>query len=193
MDDGMTDHLSRLTAEIVAAYVSHHSLPREDLPTLIGDIHVALRRAPDAAASQNPPPPEPAVPVKKSVTADYVICLEDGKKFKSLKRHLAGVHGLTPDQYRAKWSLPRTHPMTAPKYSEARSTLAKTLGLGRKTPGAPSTADRESSDQKVSEARKRPEKNAARRSRKSTKKRATASKPRKSAAKKAATPSTSKE
>jgi len=185
MEETMHDHLSRLTAEIVTAYVSHHSVPRDDLPKLIGDIHVALRRAPEAAASHNPPPPEPAVPVKKSVTADYVVCLEDGKKFKSLKRHLAGVHGLTPDEYRGKWGLPRNYPMTAPKYSEARSTLAKSLGLGRKASAIPDdTSENESSEQKVSEARKRPERKAARTARKNPKKKAKASRPRKNPEKK---------
>ena len=182
----MHDHLSRLTAEIVAAYVSHHSVPRDDLSKLICDIHVALRRAPEAAASHNPPPPEPAVPVKKSVTADYVVCLEDGKKFKSLKRHLAGEHGLTPDEYRAKWSLPRNHPMTAPKYSEARSTLAKSLGLGRKASAIPDdTSERESSEQRISEARKRPERKARRTAHTNPKKKSTASRARKNPEKKA--------
>ena len=153
--------LSETTAAIVAAYVSHHSLLPDDLSKLIGDIHLALKRAPEAASQLNPPPQEPAVPVKKSVTADYVVCLEDGKKFKALKRHLSGMHGLTPADYRAKWGLAWDYPMTAPNYSKARSGLAKKLGLGRKAPAAGESSPERKPSKKRAAVRKRPEKKPA--------------------------------
>ena len=154
--------LSETTAAIVAAYVSHHSLRPDDLSKLIGDIHLALKRAPEAASQLNPPPQKPAVPIKKSVTADYVVCLEDGKKFKSLKRHLSGMHATTPADYRAKWGLPRDYPMTAPNYSKARSSLAKSLGLGRKAPAAgEGSPERKPSKKRAAAVRKRPEKKSA--------------------------------
>jgi predicted transcriptional regulator len=132
MDTNDNRQLSELTADIVAAYVSNNNVRPEDLGNLIGDVHAALKRTPNGA---EPPPPEvqePAVSIRKSVTPDYIYCLEDGKKFKSMKRHLQGEHGMTPDEYRAKWGLKRDYPMVAPNYSEARSGLAKSLGLGRK-------------------------------------------------------------
>ena len=154
--------LSETTAAIVAAYVSHHSVRPDDLSKLIGDIHLALKRAPESASQLNPPPQEPAVPVKTSVTADYVVCLEDGKKFKALKRHLSGMHGLTPADYRAKWGLAWDYPMTAPNYSKARSGLAKKLGLGRKKSAAgESSPERKPSKKKAAAVRKRPEKKSA--------------------------------
>lgn len=123
-----------LTTEIVAAYVSNNAVPRPELLRLIADTHAAIAglvgvKAPDQAEEK----PVPAVPVRKSVTRDFLICLEDGKKFKSLKRHLATSYGLTPDQYRQKWNLPADYPMVAPSYSASRSALAKSSGLGRKT------------------------------------------------------------
>ncbi len=121
-----------LTAHIVSAYVSGNPMPVGALPALISQIYGALTRL---GAAGTPPEPEalkPAVPIKKSVTADYIISLEDGKKFKSLKRHLSTHYGLTPDEYRAKWGLPADYPMVAPKYAAARSELAKASGLGRK-------------------------------------------------------------
>lgn len=149
------------TAEIVAAYVSHHNIRPDDLPNLIFYIHLALKRAPEAASQLNPPPQEPAVPIKKSVTADYVVCLEDGKKFKSMKRHLS-VHGLTPADYRAKWGLPRDYPMAAPNYSKARSSLAKSLGLGRKAGAAgKNSAERGPARKRAAAVRRRPEKKSA--------------------------------
>lgn len=123
-----------LAADIVSAYVSNNSVPAADLPTLIGDVHSALVRVVGPAAAP-PPQPEaakaPAVAVKKSVTNDYIICLEDGKRFKSLKRHLRTQYNLTPEQYREKWSLPPDYPMVAPAYAKARSNLAKQMGLGQ--------------------------------------------------------------
>ena len=122
-----------LAAEIAAAFVSNNSVRPADLPTLIGDIHGALQRfSSGAVAVAEPEKLTPAVPVKKSVTPDYVICLEDGRKFKSMRRHLRLAYNLTPDQYRAKWGLPRDYPMVAPAYAKARSTLAHQMGLGSK-------------------------------------------------------------
>lgn len=126
-----TDALIELTADVVSAYVSNNPVPVGDLPRLIDQVHAALKGTfggPVAKPEARPP----AVPVKKSVTPDYIISLEDGKKFKSLKRHLATHYSLTPDEYRAKWNLPADYPMVAPNYAAARSALAKTMGLGRK-------------------------------------------------------------
>ena len=117
-----------LASEIVSAYVSNNSLPSGELPHLITTVHEALM-SPDQAASS---PPEPAVPIKKSIRPDYVICLEDGKKLKMLKRHLRTAFNMSPDQYRLKWGLPSDYPMVAPKYAARRSELAKKIGLGRK-------------------------------------------------------------
>jgi predicted transcriptional regulator len=121
-----------LSAGIVSAYVSHNALSVTDLPKLIGEVHTALRglRGPGLPALAEEL--RPAVPVKKSITPDYLICLEDGKKFKSLKRHLRTHYDLSPEQYREKWGLPADYPMVAPNYSATRSRLAKDNGLGRK-------------------------------------------------------------
>jgi len=121
-----------LTASIVSAYVSNNSVPTADLPALIGQVHAALTRVSSGHGDAPSEPPKPAVSLKKSITPDYIVCLEDGKKFKSLKRHLSTDHGLTPDEYRAKWGLPADYPMVAPSYSATRSALAKSSGLGRK-------------------------------------------------------------
>ena len=136
MDDELVQNLSELTADIVSAYVSNNTVRPEDLPALIGEVHSALAKAPGGAAEPAPQPQEPAVSVRSSVKPDYIICLEDGKKFKSLKRHLRNEHNMAPDEYRAKWGLKKDYPMVAPAYSEARSNLAKTMGLGRKSGGA---------------------------------------------------------
>ncbi len=125
------DDLVQLTADIVSAYVSNNKVGSEELGKLIEEVHSALKRAP-AGKTPEPEPLVPAVPIRKSVTPDYIISLEDGRKFKSLKRHLQGTYGMTPDQYRAKWGLPRDYPMVAPNYAKARSDLAKRMGLGRK-------------------------------------------------------------
>ena len=121
-----------LTAEMVAAFVSNNPLPKSELPALIQAVHSAVERL--GKGPENAPPQvelkAPAVPVRKSVTPDYLICLEDGKKFKSLRRHL-GLLGLTPEQYREKWNLPPDYPMVAPNYAAQRSALAKKIGLGQ--------------------------------------------------------------
>jgi predicted transcriptional regulator len=123
----------KLAAEIAAAFVSNNSVRPADLPTLIGDIHGALLRVSSgAAAVAEPEKLTPAVSIKKSVSDDYIVCLEDGRKFKSLKRHLHNEHNLSPDQYRAKWGLPSDYPMVAPTYAKARSALAFKIGLGSK-------------------------------------------------------------
>ena len=130
----ISDTLIELTADVVAAYVSNNSVPASELAGLIADIHAALSRIGDGSAAAPVPPAEkqkPAVNPKKSVQEDYIICLEDGKKFKSLKRHLMTHYGLTPEQYREKWGLEPDYPMVAPSYSAARSQLAKSMGLGR--------------------------------------------------------------
>jgi predicted transcriptional regulator len=128
-----------LAADIVKSFVSNNSVPRGELAALIEAVHAAVKRlaGPSEAAAAVSEPPTPAVSVRKSVTPDYLICLDDGRQFKSLRRHLATL-GMTPEQYRAKWSLPSDYPMVAPNYAAQRSALAKSLGLGqlRKKPVA---------------------------------------------------------
>lgn len=121
-----------LSTEIVSAYVSHNALSVTDLPKLIADVHMALRGLRTSGSAEPAEELKPAVPVKKSVAADYIICLEDGKKFKSLKRHLRTHYDMSPEEYREKWGLPPDYPMVAPNYSATRSRLAKDNGLGRK-------------------------------------------------------------
>ncbi|WP_328850062.1 MucR family transcriptional regulator [Tritonibacter mobilis] len=124
--------LIELTADVVAAYVSNNPVPASELSNLISDVHSALGRV---SGTPEAPPAEkqkPAVNPKRSVHEDYIICLEDGKKFKSLKRHLMTHYGMTPEQYREKWGLDPNYPMVAPSYAVARSKLAKQMGLGRK-------------------------------------------------------------
>jgi predicted transcriptional regulator len=120
-----------LTAEIVSAYVSNNPVPAADMPGLINQVHTALTRISAGQADAQPEPLKPAVSVKKSITPDYIVCLEDGKKFKSLKRHLRTQYNMTPEQYRDKWGLPPDYPMVAPNYAAARSQLAKQMGLGQ--------------------------------------------------------------
>jgi len=127
---GQTDDMITMTADMVAAYVSHNSLASADLPALIHQIHATLRQVASGAHEPADQPLTPAVSIKKSVTRDYIICLEDGKKFKSLKRHLRSAFNLSPEEYRKKWSLPYDYPMVAPSYAETRSELAKSMGLG---------------------------------------------------------------
>ena len=122
--------LKSLTTTIVAAFVSANELPTSDLPGVITRVYSALASVGNAPAPVEPT--VPAVPIKKSVTPDYIICLEDGKKLKMLKRHLATSYNMTPDEYRAKWSLPLDYPMVAPNYGKARSEMAKAIGLGTK-------------------------------------------------------------
>lgn len=126
-----TEHLDQAAA-IVSAYVSNNRLGTAELPSLIADVASALRGLVSTLPPVPAPSPRPAVPIKKSVTPEYLISLEDGLKFKSLKRALRVRHGLSPDQYRAKWGLPADYPMVAPNYSRARSEMAKSTGLGRK-------------------------------------------------------------
>jgi predicted transcriptional regulator len=123
--------LAELTAEIVAAYVANNAVPSESLPGLIKDVFRALTGTMEVEEKEVPEL-KPAVPVRRSVTPDYIVCLEDGKKFKSLKRHLRTQYDMTPEQYREKWGLPADYPMVAPNYAAARSALAKKMGLGQK-------------------------------------------------------------
>ena len=132
VDTMQQDNLIELTAEIVSAYVSNNSIASGDLSGLISDVHNALNRTVDGSAEPEPEPQKPAISVRKSITPDYIICLEDGKRFKSLKRHLRTHYDLTPDEYREKWALPSDYPMVAPNYAKARSNLAKEMGLGQK-------------------------------------------------------------
>ncbi|SER20587.1 transcriptional regulator, MucR family [Faunimonas pinastri] len=135
VDNLEQDNLIELTAEIVSAYVSNNSIASADLSNLINDVHAALQRTAGGTFEPEPEPQRPAVPVKKSVNSDFIICLEDGKKFKSLKRHLRTHYNLTPEEYREKWGLPADYPMVAPNYAKARSKLAKDMGLGQKRIG----------------------------------------------------------
>jgi predicted transcriptional regulator len=121
-----------LTADIAAAYVVKNAVQRADLPSLIATVHLALSQAARGATEQPQEELRPAVPIKKSITPDFLISLEDGKRYKSLKRHLRTSYNMTPDQYRAKWGLPLDYPMVAPNYAKARSQLAKSMGLGQK-------------------------------------------------------------
>jgi predicted transcriptional regulator len=120
-----------LAAEIVSAYVTKNSVPVSELPALIASVHNAVANLGSQKTEETLQPLTPAVSVKKSITPDFIICLEDGKKFKSLKRHLRTAYNLTPDQYRARWGLPPDYPMVAPNYAAARSELAKSMGLGQ--------------------------------------------------------------
>jgi predicted transcriptional regulator len=124
--------LIELTADIVSAYVSNNSVSAGDMPNLIGEVYAALSRVGTGVVAVPSEPAKPAVNPKKSITPDYLICLEDGKKFKSLKRHLRTMYNLSPEQYRDKWALGADYPMVAPNYAEARSRLAKEMGLGQK-------------------------------------------------------------
>lgn len=135
--DSQLDLLS-LTAQIVAAHAAHHTLSSEDLLKLIGTVYGALAVSGQAVPAETKQ--QPAVPVKKSVFRDYIVCLEDGKELKMLKRHLLTSYNLTPDQYRQKWGLPSNYPMVAPGYAAVRSALAKASGLGRKPEEAPPRA-----------------------------------------------------
>jgi predicted transcriptional regulator len=120
-----------LTAEIVSAYVSNNTVPFGDIPGLINQVHAALLRVSGGQGQARSDTLKPAVPIKKSIHADYIICLEDGKKFKSLKRHLRAQYNMSPEQYREKWNLPADYPMVSPNYAAARSSLAKQMGLGQ--------------------------------------------------------------
>src|SRR5476649_2353916 len=125
MTDAAGKSFVDLTATIVSAYLSHNSTPAAEIPNLITQIHAALLRVSTGRTEAAPEPAKPAVSVKKSMTPDFLICLEDGKRFKSLKRHLRTQYSMTPEQYREKWGLPSDYPMVAPNYAVARSQLAK--------------------------------------------------------------------
>jgi len=127
------NELLELTTEIVSAHVSNNTLAVSDLPQLIQDVYRTLSAVGTGGVSGERP--QPAIPVKKSVTPDYIICLEDGKKLKMLKRHLKTAYDMTPDEYRERWGLPRDYPMVAPNYAKHRSSLAKKIGLGTKPRG----------------------------------------------------------
>lgn len=129
-DTDLSPAITDWVVEIVSSYVSNNSVPAAELPSLVDSVYASLKKIsgePEEAAKQ---PPVPAVPIRKSVADDHIICLEDGKSFKSLKRHLQTVYGMSPDQYRDKWGLGRDYPMVAPAYARARSALAKGMGLG---------------------------------------------------------------
>ena len=134
MRAGNSSTFIELTASIVSAYVSNNSVAAADLPALIAQVHSALMRVSDGHRESQVDGIKPAIPIKKSITSDYIICLEDGKKFKSLKRHLRTQYKLTPEQYREKWGLGSDYPMVAPNYAAARSRLAKQMGLGQQRP-----------------------------------------------------------
>ncbi len=138
MENTESTNLTELAAAIVSAYVSKNSVSVADLQTLIADVHGALKTIQmGEAVPRDTPEQKPAVPIKRSVTPDYIISLEDGARYKSLKRHLATKYGLTPQQYREKWGLPPNYPMVAPNYAAARSAMAKISGLGQKQNEAP--------------------------------------------------------
>jgi predicted transcriptional regulator len=130
-DTPANDTYIELTAAIVSAYVSNNIVPASEIPSLINQVHAALSRVSGKSGDAPAEQLKPAVSVKKSVTAEHIVCLEDGKKFKSLKRHLRTQYNMTPEQYREKWSLGADYPMVAPNYAAARSQLAKQMGLGQ--------------------------------------------------------------
>jgi len=129
MDD--KSEIIEMTADIVSAYVGNNSVSANDLPSLIQSVHRALAGVSTGVEAVEVAPKEPAVPVKRSITPDFLVCLEDGRKFKSLKRHLRTKYNMSPEDYRAKWSLSKDYPMVAPNYAKARSDLAKQMGLGQ--------------------------------------------------------------
>jgi predicted transcriptional regulator len=130
MEEGAQPELVELTAKIVSAFVSNNTIGAGEIPQLINETHAALTRATGIPVLQEREELKPKVPVKKSVMPDHIVCLEDGKKFKSLKRHLRTHYNLSPEEYREKWGLPHDYPMVAPNYARARSDLAKKMGLG---------------------------------------------------------------
>ncbi len=129
-----TDDLLKLASDIVAAYVSNNPIPVSEVPGMIKSIHATLGGLTSSVPAEASTVQKPAVPVKKSVTSEYIICLEDGKKLKMLKRYLRSRYNLTPDEYRSKWGLPADYPMVAPNYAAQRSEFAKKIGLGRSAP-----------------------------------------------------------
>ncbi|HXT09378.1 MAG TPA: MucR family transcriptional regulator [Roseiarcus sp.] len=136
MQEERPNNTVHLAASIVSAYISNNSLPMAELPSLISSVHSIVAKL---AGNSSPPPPaepqRPAVAIRKSISDDYLVCLEDGRKFKSLKRHLRTQYNMTPEQYRAKWQLPTDYPMVAPAYAATRSRMAKDMGLGQQRRG----------------------------------------------------------
>ena len=130
-DSSTANNYIELAADIVSAYVSNNSVSAGDLPGLISSVHNALLNVTSGKIEVPDEPLKPVIPIKKSITPDYIVCLEDGKKFKSLKRHLRTQYNLSPEDYREKWGLPADYPMVAPNYAAARSQLAKQMGLGQ--------------------------------------------------------------
>ena len=128
---GEENNVIGMTADIVSAYVAHNSVSANDLPNFIRQVHDALKGIETGASEAPAAPQTPAVSVRKSISPDFLICLEDGRKFKSLKRHLRTKYDLSPEDYRAKWGLPKDYPMVAPNYAASRSALAKSMGLGQ--------------------------------------------------------------
>jgi predicted transcriptional regulator len=140
MDD--KSEIIEMTADIVSAYVGNNSVSANELPSLIQSVHRALAGVSNGTETVESAPKEPAVPVKRSITPDHLVCLEDGRKFKSLKRHLRTKYNMSPEDYRAKWGLPKDYPMVAPNYAKARSELAKQMGLGQGGRQAPARRGR---------------------------------------------------
>ena len=130
-EDMYTSELLRMTTEVVSAYVSNNVLPAGQIPDVIITVYSALSQINMPSIEEKPIPQKPSVPIRKSITDDYIICLEDGKKLKMLKRHLRSTYNITPDEYRTKWNLPPDYPMVAPNYAAQRSEFAKKIGLGR--------------------------------------------------------------
>ncbi len=130
-DNGGSSDLLRMTTEVVAAYLGNNSVPATQISEVISTVHEALKGLSDGAGEPEPEPLKPAVPIKKSVTPEYIVCLEDGKQLKMLKRHLRTTYDMTPEEYRAKWGLPASYPMVAPNYAKQRSEFAKKIGLGK--------------------------------------------------------------
>lgn len=139
-DTPSQDELLRLATHIVSAYLGNHHLSQTEIPTVIRDVHGTLREL--AVAPAPAAVPQPAVPIQRSVTPDYLVCLEDGRKLKMLKRHLRSAYGLTPEQYRAKWGLGPDYPMVAPRYAKERSEFAKQIGLGQRSARANGSSSR---------------------------------------------------
>ncbi len=131
MSDHSKDELLEMTAEIVSSFVAHNPVPSSTLPELIKTVHTTMTQLAEDAP-EDAPRPDPAVPISKSITPDHIICLEDGRKLKMLKRYLRSRYDLSPDEYRARWGLPSDYPMVAPNYAKKRSAFAKEIGLGRK-------------------------------------------------------------
>lgn len=129
---GASPNPIKLTAQIVSAFVVKNSVPVTQIPNLIAQVHGALRRTGEGPAEAPAQRQLPAVAIKKSITPDFLVCLEDGRHFRSMRRHLSRFHGMTPDEYRAKWNLAQDYPMVAPNYAAARSKLARSIGLGQK-------------------------------------------------------------